>query len=220
MLLKVALDIKNAQRGGVEIAVVIGGGNVCRGNRETVQPKRRASTDKIGMLITIINGLVLSEALNVVGVKSVVLSTRSMPAVCELYTVTKAKQFLELGNVVICVGGSGQPFFTTDTAAVVRACELDCNVLMKATKVDGIYDCDPEKNQDAKYIARITYSDFMQKNVKIMDLMAISLAKEENLPIEIFCIYEKDAICSAIDGIVRKSLITAYDVSTNGCQTQ
>lgn len=209
MLVKIASDIKKAQESCVEIAIVIGGGNVCRGGSlDAISGKKqRTITDKIGMLATIINGFVLSAALEAMGIKSVVLSTRSMPSISELYTISNANKYITNGFIVICVGGSGQPFFSTDTAAVIRACELDCDMLFKATKVDGIYDCDPKINSNAEFIRSINYDDFLRKNIKIMDSTAISIAKNERLPIEVFCIYEKNSISRALTGEIQKSTI-------------
>lgn len=207
MLLKIALDLKTAQQNDVEIVLVVGGGNICRGSQGTVPAKYRTEADKIGMLATIINGLILNIALNTIGAQSVVLSTRSMPAICELYTPGRALQYLESKKVVICVGGSGQPFFSTDTAAVIRAGELGCDVLFKATKVQGIYSADPKKDPNAQFLPVITYDDFLTKNIKIMDFTAISVARDQNLRIEIFDIYQDQAITKAIAGDLKKSVI-------------
>jgi uridylate kinase len=197
MVLKLALDIKSAVDLGISIAVVIGGGNLCRGTRDAINHTLRTSTDKIGMLATVINGIILNSALGVVGIRSIVLSTRSMPAICDLYTSGRAKSSLEYGQVVICVGGSGQPFFTTDTAAVIRACELECDLLLKATKVDGIYDDDPTLNKHAKFLTEISYCEFLERKLKIMDATAISIARDENLPIYVINTYSNNAIALA-----------------------
>ncbi|MDR0632614.1 MAG: uridine monophosphate kinase [Holosporales bacterium] len=206
MLTKIVIDVKKILEKGVEVALVIGGGNICRGANTSAD---RTNIDKIGMIATVINGLILTEAFSAVGIKAVVLSVRSMPAVCELYTTTSAKQYLASGVVVICAGGSGQPFFSTDTAAVIRARELECDVLFKATKVDGLYDSDPQKNPAAKYIESITHSDFLRQNMGIMDLTAVSLARDGRLPIEIFSIYENDVLCRVIDNKTKKSVIAS-----------
>jgi uridylate kinase len=208
MVLKLALDLKRAVEQNISLAVVIGGGNLCRGTRDSVSHGLRASTDKIGMLATVINGIVLSSALRIVGVHSVVLSTRSMPAICELYSVGRAMTCMESGQVVICVGGSGQPFFTTDTAAVIRACELSCDALLKATNVIGIYDVDPKNNPDAKFIERISYDDFLTQKIQIMDATAISIARDEQLPIYVMSTYADDAIVRACRGDLVKSEIS------------
>lgn len=209
MLLKLVLDIKSAQQAGNQIAIVIGGGNICRGSQGKVPACYRTETDKIGMLATIINGLILNVALNTVGVQSVVLSTRSMPAICELYTPGNASQYLDAGKIVICAGGSGQPFFTTDTAAVVRAGELECNALLKATKVPGIFSSDPETTPDAQFLPFLTYADCLNRNIKVMDFTAVSIAKDQQLAIEVFCVYEDKAITKALNGSIEKSVITS-----------
>ncbi|MDR1208074.1 MAG: uridine monophosphate kinase [Holosporales bacterium] len=208
MVLKLALDLKCAVEQNISLAVVIGGGNLCRGTRDSVNHGLRASTDKIGMLATVINGIVLNAALSVVGVHSIVLSTRSMPAVCELYSAGRAKTCMESGQVVICVGGSGQPFFTTDTAAVIRACELGCDALFKATNVAGIYEADPKTDPDAKFIERISYDDFLMKKIRIMDATAISIARDEQLPIYVMSTYANNAIVRACHGDLIKSAIS------------
>jgi uridylate kinase len=205
MLAKIAIDVKKILKMGVEVAIVIGGGNICRGANTHVD---RTNADKIGMIATIINGLILTEAFNAVGAKAVVLSVRSMPAICELYTSASARQYLKTGFVVICAGGSGQPFFSTDTAAVIRARELGCDVLFKATKVDGLYDSDPQKNPDAKYIESITHSDFLRQNMGVMDLTAVSLAKDGHLPLEIFSVYEEDVLFKVLEGGGKKSVVS------------
>jgi uridylate kinase len=161
------------------------------------------------MLATVINGLILNSAFSAVGVSSIVLSTRSMPAICDLYTVGKAKFALESGQVVICVGGSGQPFFTTDTAAVIRACELESNLLLKATKVDGIYDDDPKLNPNAKFLETVSYDEFLERKIKIMDATAISIARDENLPIYVVNTYASNLIVRACKSEIIFSSIVA-----------
>ncbi|MDR1908125.1 MAG: UMP kinase [Holosporales bacterium] len=210
MVLKLALDIKRTVEKNISIAVVIGGGNLCRGTRDATNQTLRASTDKIGMLATVINGIVLNAALTVVGVRSVVLSTRSMPAICELYTAGRAKACMESNQVVICVGGSGQPFFTTDTAAVIRACELGCDALLKATKVPGIYNSDPQTNPDAKFIDVISYEEFLLQKIRIMDATAISIARDEQLPIFVMSTYADNAIVRTCEGdLVRSAIVSS-----------
>lgn len=207
MVLKLALDLKQSIDQGICIAVVIGGGNLCRGTRDSVNSTLRASTDKIGMLATVINGIILNAALGVIGVHSIILSTRSMPATCELYSAGRAKTCMESGQVVICVGGSGQPFFTTDTAAVIRACELGCDALLKATNVKGIYDADPKTHPNATLIDHISYDDFLTRRIQIMDATAISIARDEQLPIYVISTYAPSAIVRACNGELSKSAI-------------
>ncbi|GHS94262.1 uridylate kinase [Alphaproteobacteria bacterium] len=200
MLLKIALDLQNLQENQKEVIVVIGGGNICRGSRDSVQANQRVSLDAIGMLATVMNGLLLKTALQAVGATSTVLSTRAMPSVCDLYTVASAKEALRTRNIIFCVGGIGLPFFSTDTAAVIRARELACDVLFKATKVPGIYDDDPHKNPHAKFIPSLTYDEFLEHKFKIMDETAVSLAKDGALPIHFFSLFEDQALTKASKG--------------------
>lgn len=207
MLLKVALDVRRAQDKGIELGIVIGGGNVCRGSRDASTGPKRLVADGIGMLATVINGLILQNALTSVSVRSVVFSARPMPAVCELYTVSAAGHALSEGNVVICVGGCGQPFFSTDMVAVIRACELSCDVLLKATKVSGLYNADPATHPGAQFIHSITYDEVLQKGLGIMDAAAVSLAKNQRLPIEIVSTFTENILVKAVRNEVVKSRI-------------
>ena len=210
MLLKIALDLKKAQQQGssspTEIALVIGGGNICRGSSLN-QSRTQNNVDTIGMLSTVMNGLILESAFRQTDLKAVVLSSRSMPAVCELYTRNRALQLMSEGYIVICVGGSGQPFFSTDTAAVIRARELECDALLKATKVKGVFDSDPKTNPEAKFLESISYTTFIEQNMKIMDITAVSLAREGALPIEVFSVYEEGFLSRVLTGQIAKSLI-------------
>lgn len=209
MLLKVALDVQRAREDGLLLAIVIGGGNVCRGSRDAATGSQRLVADKIGMLATVVNGLILQNALAAVSVPSVVLSARSMPAVCDLYTTSAAERAFAEGRVVVCVGGSGQPFFSTDTVAVIRACELGCDVLLKATKVAGLYDADPVTHPDARLIRSTTYDDVLQKGLAIMDASAVALAKSQALPIEIVSTFTDNILVKAMHGEAVKSRIAA-----------
>lgn len=209
MLLKVAFDVQHARDEGITLGVVIGGGNVCRGAQGAFKGPQRLVGDKIGMLATVMNGLMLQNALNTVSVPSVVLSARSMPAVCDLYTVSAAERAFAEGCVVICVGGSGQPFFSTDTVAVIRACELECDVLMKATKVSGLYDADPVTHPDARLIKFTTYDEVLQKGLAVMDGSAVALAKNQALPIEIVNTFTDNILVRAVRGEVQKSRIAS-----------
>ncbi len=209
MVLKLALDVKSACEAGLEVALVIGGGNLCRGGRDTAQRAQRAATDKIGMLATAMNGFLLHLALKVAGVGSVVLSARSMSAVCDLYTAERAQGILSSGQVVICVGGSGLPFFSTDTAAVIRACEMRCDGLLKATKVDGVYEDDPIKNPQAVFLEELTHDDCLRRGLKIMDATALMLARDEQLPIIVANTFVPDMVKGACRGGLKKSVIKA-----------
>ncbi|MDR1598223.1 MAG: hypothetical protein LBR89_04840 [Holosporales bacterium] len=208
MVLKLTMDIKRARDKGTSIAIVIGGGNLCRGTRDSANRSLRTSADQIGMLATVINGLVLHAGLGALGVPSVVLSTRSMPAICELYTAEYARSCMTAGKVAICVGGTGQPFFSTDTAAVIRACELGCDVLLKATKVAGIYESDPVANPHALFLDALSYDEFLSRQIRIMDTTAISIAQQERLVIYVSNTYADNAIVRTLNGELKKSVIT------------
>lgn len=207
MLLKIVLDLQRARDAGIEVAVVIGGGNICRGGRDTKQIQQRSNTDKIGMLATVMNGLLIQTALEEINQKSVVLAARSMSSVCDLYTAERAQAELSFGKIVICVGGSGLPFFSTDTAAVIRACEMRCDRLLKATKVDGAYDSDPHTNPNAVFLPVLTYDEFLNRQLKIMDATAVSLAKDEHMPIDIANTYADNVIVKTCRGGITTSRI-------------
>lgn len=205
MVLKTALDIKAAHSAGLQIALVVGGGNLCRGR--AFHPSLRTDFDKIGMLATVMNGLLLQAALKVVDVPVLIMSTQSMPAVCELYTADRARKALSEGFVAICAGGSGLPFFSTDTAAVIRACELECDRLLKATKVNGAYSADPVQHPEAVFYPELSYDEFLKRKLTIMDSTAVSIAQSQNLVIDIANTYEADLIVrSAREELTRTRL--------------
>ncbi len=171
---------------GVQVAIVIGGGNIFRGMQASESGMDRASADYMGMLATVMNALAIQDALEKIGVYTRVQSAIEMQEVAEPYIRRKAARHLEKGRVVIFAAGTGNPFFTTDTAAALRACEIGADVLMKATKVDGIYDSDPKKNPKAKMFSEITYIDVLNKGLQVMDSTAISLCMDNELPISVF----------------------------------
>lgn len=171
---------------GVEVAIVIGGGNIFRGMSAAASGMDRASADYMGMLATVMNSLALQDALEQRGVYTRVLSAIEMKAIAEPYIRRRATRHLEKGRVVIFAAGTGNPYFTTDTAAALRAMEVQAEVLLKATKVDGVYDRDPALHDDAVRFSRLTYLDVLSKGLNVMDATAISLCKENNLPIVVF----------------------------------
>jgi len=181
MLHSVAEEIKAAHDMGVEIAIVVGGGNIFRGMSAASNGMDRASADYMGMLATIMNSLALQDALEKVGMPTRVLSAISMQQVAEPYIRRRAVRHLEKGRVVIFAAGTGNPYFTTDTASVLRAEEIHADVLMKATKVDGVFDSDPEVNNSAKFISEISYMDVLKRRLSVMDSTAISLAMDNGL---------------------------------------
>jgi len=196
----IAEDIRSVHELGAEIALVIGGGNIFRGLEGSVHSMERASADQIGMLATVMNALALQNALEKLGVDTRVLSAIPMQAVCEPYIRRRAHRHLEKGRVVICAAGTGNPFFTTDTAAALRASELACDVLLKGTKVDGVYSADPHKVKDAKRYQRLSYHQVLSRDLKVMDASAISLARENRIPILVFSLHNSGAFANVVQG--------------------
>lgn len=186
MIKYVATEVQAVQEQGVQLALVIGAGNIFRGVAGAASGMDRASADNMGMLATMINSLAVQDALEQVGVPCRVMSAFSMPVVCEPYIRRRALRHLDKGRVVIFGAGTGNPYFTTDTAGVLRALEIGADVLMKATRVDGVYDRDPEKYPDAARFDSLTYNRILQQDLRVMDAAGISLAREENLPILVF----------------------------------
>ena len=197
----IADEIKSLVDSGVETSIVIGGGNFIRGVSAAKDGTiKRTSGDYMGMLGTVINAVAMQEALEFVGVNVRVQSAIKMEAICETFIVRKAKRHLEKNRVVIFAAGTGNPFFTTDTAATLRASEIDANMLIKATKVDGIYNKDPNRFKDAKKYDSLSYDQALHDNIKVMDDTAIALAKENSLPIVVCNMFEKGNILKIIEG--------------------
>ena len=197
---KLAKEIKAASEMGIQVALVIGGGNIFRGSYGETLGIERATGDYMGMLATVMNALAMQNALEKIGVPTRVMSAIEMKAVAEPYIRRRAMRHLERGRVVIFSGGTGNPFFTTDTAASLRAVEIGAEVLMKATKVDGVFDKDPVKHADAVKIDAIPYIDVIQKQLRVMDLTAISLCMDNKMPIVVFNLFEEDSILRFIRG--------------------
>ena len=186
MLKYVADEVKAVHDMGVEIAIVVGGGNIFRGVKATSFGMERTSADHMGMLATVMNSLALQDALEKIGMQTRVQTAISMHEVAEPYILRRALRHLEKARVVIFAAGTGNPYFTTDTAAVLRAQEVHAEVLLKATKVDGLFDADPEKKADATFIENISYMQVLERQLKVMDMTAISLAMDNNLPLVVF----------------------------------
>lgn len=195
-----AEDVAEAHRTGVQIGIVIGGGNIFRGVAASADGMDRASADYMGMLATVINSLALQDALEKAGVPTRVQTAIEMAEIAEPYIRRRAIRHLEKNRVVIFGAGTGNPYFTTDTAAALRAMEINAEVLMKATKVDGIYDKDPVKYSDAKKFDKIGYMDVLNKGLKVMDLTAVSLCMDNKLPILSFDLTVQGNICRAVVG--------------------
>ena len=185
---KICSEIQAIHKKNIQISIVVGGGNIFRGISAASVGMERASADYMGMLATVINSLALQNALEKISVPTRILSAIPMTAICEPYIRRKAIRHMEKSRVVIFAAGTGNPFFTTDTAAALRAIEMGCDLLLKATQVDGVYDSDPKKNPQAKRFTHISYSEVLAKNLRVMDASAISLARENKLPILVFSI--------------------------------
>jgi len=185
-LAQIADEVIDIHGLGVEVALVIGGGNIFRGVAASSSGMDRAGADYMGMLATLINGLALSDALEARGVKTRVMSALEVSRVAEPYIRRRAIRHLEKGRLVIFAAGTGNPFFTTDTAASLRAMEIGAEIVMKATKVDGVYDKDPKKHKDARMFRRLSYLDVLNRGLEVMDSTAISLCRDNNLPILVF----------------------------------
>lgn len=192
--------IKKVYENGTELCIVIGGGNFYRGVNNKCEAVSRSVADQAGMLATVINALFLKSALNYKNIPTTILSGLSVPQVSETYSHYKAEELLKKGNVIIFAGGTGNPYFTTDTGATLRALETNCDALFKATQVDGVYDSDPKINPQAKRYKTISFTDVITKNLKVMDMTAISMAKENNLPIIVFKQENKNSLTDALNG--------------------
>lgn len=207
---KIAHEIKDVHKTGVEICVVIGGGNFFRGVANgTTQGIDRATADYMGMMATVINALALQNALECAGLETRVQSAIPMDAVCERYGRRRAIEHLEQDRIVIFAAGSGNPFFTTDTAAVLRASEMNCTLLLKGTKVDGVYSADPLKDKDATHFEKLTYLDALSQNLRVMDMAAVALARENQMPILVFSILSETGLMDALCGRGRFTLVSA-----------
>ena len=209
ILAEMAAQIQAVRKLGVQVGVVIGGGNIFRGLKGQDRGFGRAHGDNMGMLATMINSLALQSALEAAGVPAKALSATAMPALCELYTFRRALELLEAGTVVIIGGGTGNPFFTTDSASALRAAEIGAQVLLKATKVDGIYDADPVKNPKAVKFDRLTYSEALARRLKVMDAAAFSLCMDNQIPILVFDFFKRGELLRVVRGEKAGTLVTA-----------
>ncbi|MCF8045014.1 MAG: UMP kinase [Desulfarculaceae bacterium] len=200
MISYVAEEIAKAHGAGVEISIVVGGGNIFRGVAGSSAGMDRASADNMGMLATVINSLALCDALEQLEVPTRVQTAIGMNKVAEPFIMRKAIRHLEKGRIVVFAAGTGNPYFTTDTAAVLRANEIQGEFLIKATNVDGVYDKDPETYSDARMLDEITYMDVIKQNLRVMDMTAISLAMEQSLPLQVLNLHKPDNIVKAVLG--------------------
>jgi uridylate kinase len=197
---RIASDIAEARALGVEVGVVIGGGNIFRGVAVASKGGDRVTGDHMGMLATVINSLALRTSLVKLGVDAVVLSAIAMPELCESFSQRQATAYMNQGKVVIFAGGTGNPFFTTDSAAALRAAEIGADALFKGTQVDGVYSADPKMDPDAVRYSRISHADVINQGLSIMDTAAIALARENNIPIIVYSIHEKGGFGEILTG--------------------
>jgi uridylate kinase len=197
-----------AQKAGAEVALVIGGGNIFRGMAGAAKGMERVSADHMGIMATVMNALAMQGVLSSKGVDARVLSAIAMPSVCETYAAAKGRHHLSKGRVVICAGGTGLPFFTTDTGAALRAAELKCEALYKGTSVDGVYSADPKKVPDAIRFESVTFDDVLHKNLKIMDAAAIALARDNDIPVVVFSIRDHGNVVRVLQGQGRSTTVS------------
>jgi uridylate kinase len=204
---KIASEIKKVHETGVEVCLVIGGGNIFRGLQGSAQGMERTTADYMGMLATVMNSLAMQSELEKININTRVISAIPMDQICEPYIRRRAVRHLEKDRVCIFAAGTGNPYFTTDTAATLRAIEMKCQAIFKATKVDGIYDKDPEINPKAKYLEIVTYDRALQEKLRVMDASAIALARDNNIPIVVFSLFETDDFLSIVNGKGKFSLV-------------
>ena len=197
---RIALDIKNLSKKKTDICIVIGGGNIFRGLSASAEGMDRAQADYMGMLATVLNSLALQNALEKINVDTRVMSALPIQSICETYIRRRAIRHMEKGRIVICAAGTGNPYFSTDTASALRAAELSCDAIYKATQVDGIYNKDPKKFKNAKKYEKISYKKYLTDNLKIMDSSAIAVAQDNNIPIIVFSIAEKNCLIKTYTG--------------------
>ena len=197
---RVAKEISQVCKLGIEICLVIGAGNIFRGLSGAAAGMDRASADYMGMLATVMNSLAMQNSLERLGFQTRIQSAISMTEVCETYTRRRAIRHMEKNRIVIFAAGTGNPYFTTDTAAALRASEMDCDAIFKGTKVDGIYDKDPIEYKEANKFEKITYSEVLSKNLRVLDSSAVSLARDNNIPIIVFSIKENNGFLNILKG--------------------
>jgi uridylate kinase len=207
ILARIAGEIAEVVKAGVQVAIVIGGGNIFRGAGLAQSGIDRITGDHMGMLATVINSLALQDALETVGVDARVMSAISIHDVCEDYIRRRATRHMEKGRVVICAAGTGNPFFTTDTAAALRAIEIEADIVLKATKVDGIYDADPAKHGDANRYETVSYDKVIEGKLRVMDANAVVLCRDQQMPIRVFNVFEEGNLKRLVRGEPIGSLV-------------
>ncbi|MBA8880367.1 UMP kinase [Phyllobacterium myrsinacearum] len=205
---RIASDIAEARALGVEVGVVIGGGNIFRGVAVASKGGDRVTGDHMGMLATVINSLALRTSLVKIGIDTVVLSAIAMPELCETFSQRQATAYMDMGKVVIFAGGTGNPFFTTDSAAALRAAEVGADALFKGTQVDGVYTADPKKDPNAVRFDRLTHKEMLDRGLTVMDTTAVALARENNIPIIVYSIHEKGGFAEVLQGRGRATIVS------------
>ncbi|MBA2264177.1 MAG: UMP kinase [Chloroflexi bacterium] len=205
---EIAMQVADAAGDGIQIAVVVGGGNIFRGLAASARGMDRATGDYMGMLATVMNGLALQDALEQADCPTRVMSAIAMNEICEPYIRRRAERHLEKGRVVVMVAGTGNPYFTTDTAATLRAVEIHAGVILKATRVDGVYDADPEKEPNARRYSKIGYTELLSNRLQALDATAVSLAMDNEMPIVVFDMTQPGNIARAIRGVRIGTLIS------------
>ena len=204
---RIAGDVKEAVSAGVQVCLVIGGGNIFRGLAGAAKGIERATADYMGMLATVMNALAVQAALERCGVPTRVQSAIPMTSVCEPYIRRRAIRHMEKGRVVIFAAGTGNPFFTTDTAAALRAAEMNCNAMLKGTQVDGVYSADPKKVADAVRFDFLSYHEVLSRDLQVMDASAVSLSRENGIPIVVFSIHDRGSLAAVLRGEGRCTII-------------
>ncbi len=212
-IMRIVEEIAHVTRQGVEVAVVIGGGNIFRGVAGGAVGMDRATADYMGMLATVMNSLALADAMKHAGLVARVMSAIGIEQVVEPYVRPKALQYLEEGKVVIFAAGTGNPFFTTDTAAALRGAEIGAQIMLKATKVDGIYSADPRKDPSAVRYATLSFDEAIARNLQVLDATAFALCRDQKLPIKVFSIFKPGALQKVVDGSDEGTLVTVQDVA-------
>lgn len=207
---RIAVEVANAVKLGAQVGLVVGGGNIFRGVAVAAKGGNRVTGDHMGMLATVMNSLTLADALRRQEVQARVLSAVPVPSICETFTQRGAERYMEDGDVIVFAGGTGNPFFTTDSGAALRAAEMKCDAFLKGTQVDGIYSEDPKINPDAERYTELTYEDVITRNLKVMDTTAIALARDNRIPVVVFSIHTPGSL---VDVLLQRGRYTVVSAS-------
>lgn len=208
MISRLAGEIREAVRLGVKVAVVMGGGNIFRGMEIAKQGGNRVAGDQMGMLATVMNAIALHEGLERIQVPARIFSAFPMPTICEMFSQQRAEKAFQKGRVLLLAGGTGNPFFTTDSGAALRAAEMGCEAIFKATQVDGVYSADPKKDPKAVRYERLTHDEMLAKGLQVMDAAAVALARDNGIPVIVFSIHQPGAFVDILKGIGRGTVVS------------